>query len=92
MTDYQRDSVGRIVLEARKEKGLKTQSELAQKVKVDAVYICNIEKNHQLPSLELGAKIAKVLGLDLREFIFLILRTKYPYLTEIFRVQKAACA
>jgi len=83
--DYQRDSVGRIVTEARKERGLKTQSELASRLKVDPVYVCNIERNRQLPSIELGAQIAKALSLDPREFIFLMLRTKYPQLSEIFR-------
>ena len=83
--DYQRDSIGRVVLEARKEQGFKTQVDLAKALKVDPVYICNIERNRQLPSIELGFQIAKVLGLGPREFIFLLLRTKYPQLSEIFR-------
>lgn len=83
--DYQRDSIGSIVLEARKNSGFKTQTELARKLKVEPVYVCNIEKNRHIPSVELGAKIARVLKLDVREFVFLILRSKYPALASIFK-------
>lgn len=84
--DYQNDSVGQIVLEARKNVGFKTQQELARKLKVDPVYVCNIEKNRHLPSVELGAKIARILRLDMKEFVFLLLRSKYPSLATVFRM------
>lgn len=83
--DYQGNSVGKIVFEARKNAGFKTQQELAKRLKVDAVYVCNIEKDRHLPGVELGAKIAKVLKLDVREFLFLLLRSKHPSLATIFK-------
>jgi transcriptional regulator with XRE-family HTH domain len=83
--DYQRDSIGQIVLEARKEHGSYSQIELARKVGVAPVYLCNIEKDRHIPSIEIGEKIAVVLNIDLREFLFLILRSKYPNLSNIFK-------
>jgi len=82
--DYQKDSIGQIVLEARKENGLHGL-ELARKLRIDPVSVCNIEKNRHIPSVELGAKIAGVLNLDLRQFLFLILRSKHPHLNMIFQ-------
>jgi transcriptional regulator with XRE-family HTH domain len=82
--DYQRDSIGQIVLEARKETGLHGQ-ELARRLQIDPVSVCNIEKGRHIPSVELGAKIAGVLNLNLREFLFLILRSKHPDLSGVFK-------
>lgn len=82
--DYKQDSIGKIVLEARKEKGFKNQIDLARKVKVEPVYICNIEKNRHIPSVDLGAKIARILDLNVKEFLYLILRSKYPHLSQYF--------
>lgn len=47
----------------RKSKGL-TQEMLAEKVDVSAVYISYIERGSKVPSLELLAKVANVLGVN----------------------------
>ena len=82
--NYQQDSIGQILLEARKRES-KTQTDIANKLKIAPVYVCNIEKNYHIPSIELGAGIAEILRLDVREFLFLILRKKYPKLAHIFK-------
>lgn len=86
--DYQTDSIGSIIREARKIRGFKTQTELAKKLKVESVYVCNIEKNRHVPSIELSAKIARVLDLDLKSFLFLVLRCRYPTLASVFSYEK----
>ena len=83
--NYQSDTIGQIVTEAREKKNWKTQRILAVKAKVDPVYICNVERDRLIPSIEIGAKIAYILELDLKNFLFLILRTKYPELGHIFK-------
>jgi DNA-binding XRE family transcriptional regulator len=82
--DYQLNTIGQIVLEARKEIGY-NQNDLARKVGIAPVYICNVEKDRYLPSIEIGTKIAAVLNINLREFLFLILRSKYPNLSGVFK-------
>ena len=81
--DYEKDSFGTIITEVRKQKGW-TQPQLAAKIKVDPIYLCNVERNKKVPSIELAEKLVMVLGIDRRQFLFLILRTKHPTLSDIF--------
>jgi ribosome-binding protein aMBF1 (putative translation factor) len=78
------ETVGEIIIKVRKDFGL-SQKDLAAKLRVDPVYLCNIEKNHIIPNIDDGAKISSVLHINQKEFIFLILRTKYPHLSHIFQ-------
>ena len=83
--DYEKDSFGTIIAEVRKQKGW-TQPQLAAKIKVDPIYLCNVEKNKKIPSIDLAEKLVMVLGLDRKPSLFLILRTKYPTLSDIFTI------
>lgn len=82
--NYLLNSIGEIVAEARKKEGFKTQAELAFKLKATPIYLCNIENNKFIPSVNMGIKIAKTLNLDLKQFIFLILRSKHSTIGHIF--------
>jgi len=83
--DYQNTSIGDVVKEGRRIKGLKNQKDLAYHAGIDPVYVCNVENNRIVPSIKIGARIASVLNLNTKEFIFLILRSKYPSLFHIFQ-------
>jgi transcriptional regulator with XRE-family HTH domain len=81
--EYNKDPFGTIIAEVRKQKGW-TQPQLAAKIKVDPIYLCNVERNKKIPSIELAEKLVMVLGLDRKNSLFLIFRTKYPTLSDIF--------
>jgi len=84
MMDYQNKSIGDIVKEGREIRRL-NQKDLAFHTHIDPVYICSIEKNRLIPSIKIGARIASVLNLNIKEFLFLILRLKHPSLSHIFQ-------
>lgn len=63
-------TVGELLRSGRQKKGLKVY-ELAKLVKVNPVYITQIEKDYKLPSVETFIKIVKLLTFDLKTFLFL---------------------
>ena len=64
---YGSTTLGEILRVARQRKELKVY-ELAKLVKVNPVYITQIEKNYKLPSIETFLKIMELLDVDLPTF------------------------
>ena len=60
--------IGERVQRLRKEKGL-TQEQLADKVRVSSTYIGFIEQGQRNPSINTADKIARVLGVKVKDLI-----------------------
>ena len=60
--------IGEKIQKLRKEKGL-TQKQLADKVRVSSTYIGFIEQGQRNPSINTADKIARVLGVKVKDLI-----------------------
>lgn len=76
-------SIGQIIRDRRKEKGLKVY-ELAHKVKVNPVYITQIEKHNKLPSFGIIKRIEEFLDIDIATRYF---EEKSPDVAEYLKEQ-----
>ena len=61
-------SIGENIKKKRKEKGM-TQAELAEKINVTHSMISQLERGTKVPTMLLGAEIAKVLGCGIQELL-----------------------
>jgi DNA-binding XRE family transcriptional regulator len=70
MADPKTRNFGRIIRERRRQLDL-TQEDVARRIKTSVPYIGHLEAAKRHPSEKVLAKLANVLGLDLRELFFL---------------------
>lgn len=75
--------LGEAIRDQRKQLKLKVY-ELAKKINVHPTYITYIEKHNRLPSLEIIAKLEKVLGINLQDPYF---KEKHPRVTLNFLIK-----
>ncbi len=61
-------SIGENIKNKREEKGM-SQKELAEKTYVSQSMICQVERGTKVPTMLLGAEIAKVLGCGIQELL-----------------------
>jgi len=58
-------NLGELLLSARKREGL-THVELAELANVDRTYLSKIEKHNLIPSMDIAARLCKVLKIDFK--------------------------
>ncbi len=61
-------NVGANIRRIREEKGI-VQARLAEQAQVSQSMLCQIERGTKLPSLPLGAELARLLGCELQELL-----------------------
>ena len=61
-------NVGANIHRIREEKGI-AQARLAEQAQVSQSMLCQIERGTKLPSLPLGAELARLLGCELQELL-----------------------
>jgi transcriptional regulator with XRE-family HTH domain len=68
VSEKNRKLLGNGIRKYRKLKGL-TQERLAEKVEINPVYMGQIERGYKVPTVEVLLRIAKALGVRLRDIV-----------------------
>jgi transcriptional regulator with XRE-family HTH domain len=71
------DFFGEVIRRAREQKGW-TQTELAKRCEVSAMYISQIEKGVRIPKWRICRLLSEILDLDTKRLLFLAYKTSAP--------------